>query len=265
MHRVIKSTSFFYLEASLFMFTLNHFIWLGLCAALIGGLLFTALKFKFSFRTAALITAGVSLASELCKIFTHIEDVVDDEGNVIGGVLSPGALPFHLCSILIFVIFYLAVARDQKKIEIAKSYLAPVAILGGIMELLIPTSGVDFTEPFSYQCFVYHAIIMWFALYLICTKQVTLNLRSYRNNMAILLILVFVMIWVNSTLSAYNTNFFYVVRPPMEDLPLLNMNNGWHVYFLTLLGIAFVLFSLFHLPFIIKDIKNKNNFIKSRS
>ena len=78
------------------MFTLNHFIWLGLCAALIGGLLFAALKFKFSFRTAALITAGVSLASELCKIFTHIEDVTDSDGNVTGGVLDPGALPFHL-------------------------------------------------------------------------------------------------------------------------------------------------------------------------
>lgn len=237
------------------MFTLNHFIWLGLCAALIGGLLFAALKFKFSFRTAALITAGVSLASELCKIFTHIEDVVDDEGNVIGGVLDPGALPFHLCSILIFVTFYLAFAKDTKKIELAKSYLVPVATLGGVMALLIPTSGVDFAQPFAYQCFVYHSIIIWFALYLICTKQVKLNLRSYRNNMAILTVLVFVMLWLNSILSVYDTNFFYVVRPPMEDLPVLNMNNGWLVYFLTVLGVAFVLFSLFHLPFIIKDIK----------
>ena len=238
------------------MFTLNHFIWLGLCAAFIGGLLFAALKFKFSFKLAALITAGVSLASELCKIFTHIEDVTDADGNVIGGVLDPGALPFHLCSILIFVIFYLSFAKNEKRIETAKSFLVPVAALGGTMALLIPTSGVDFAKPFAYQCFVYHSIIIWFALYLISTKQVSLNLRSYKNNMAILVSLVFVMLWVNSILSEYGTNFFFVVKPPMEDLPVLNLNNGWFVYFLTLLTVALVLFTLFHLPFIIKDIKS---------
>ena len=238
------------------MFTLSHFIWLGLCVAFIGGMLFAALKFKFSFKTATVITAIFSLASELCKIFTHIEDVTDSDGNVIGGVLDPGALPFHLCSILIFVIFYLVFAKDSKRIELIKSFIVPVAILGGTMALLIPTSGVDFAKPFAYQCFVYHSVIIWFALYLLCTKQVSLNLHSYRNNMAILITLVFVMIWVNSFLSTYNTNFLYVVRPPMENLPLLNMNNGWLIYFLTLLGVAFVLFSLFHLPFILKDIKH---------
>lgn len=245
------------------MFSLNHFIWLGLCAAFIGGLLFAALKFKFSFRTATLIVAGISLASELCKIFTHIDDVKNSDGAVTGGVLDPGSLPFHLCSILIFAIFYLVFAKDGKKIELIKSIIVPVAILGGTMALLIPTSGVNFAKPFAYQCFVYHSGIIWYALYLLCTKQVSLNLRSYRNNMAILAVLVFVMLWVNSILKVYDTNFFYLVRPPMENLPVLNLNNGWFVYFLSLVAVAFVLFTLFHLPFIISDIKKAKSENKS--
>lgn len=237
------------------MFSLNHFIWLGLCAAFIGGLLFVALKFKFSFKTATLITACVSVASELCKIFTHIEEVTDDDGNITGGFLEPGALPFHLCSILIFVTLYLTFGKDGKKLEVAKSFFVPVALLGGIMALLIPTSGVDFAKPYAYQCFVYHAIIVWLALYLITTRQVSLNLRSYRTNMLILFGLAFAMMWINSILSTYETNFLYLRKPPLDGLPILNLDNGWFVYFISLVAVAFTLFTLFHLPFIISEIK----------
>lgn len=242
------------------MFSTNHFIWLGICAAFIAGLLFAAKKFKFSFKTATLITAGFSLASELCKIFTHIEQTKDADGSVTGGFLEPGALPFHLCSLLIFVIFYLSFAKNEKRIEVMKSFLVPVAILGGTMALLIPTSGVDFKEPFAYQCFVYHSAIIWYSLYLITSKQVNLSLCSYKRNMLILSSLVFVMIWINSILSVYNTNFLYLVRPPMKNLPILNLNHGWFVYFISLISVALALFTLFHLPFIIKDasLKTRN-------
>ena len=65
--------------------------------------------------------------------------------------------------------------------------------------------------------------------------------------------LVFVMLWVNSALQNYDTNFFFLVRPPMENLPILNLNNGWLVYFLTLLLVALTLFTLLHVLFIISE------------
>ena len=241
------------------MFTTNHFIWLALCAAFITGMLFAAKKFKFSFKTATYIVALISFSSELCKILTHIDDVTNSDGEVIGGVLSATALPFHLCSLLIFLFFYLAIGKDEKKIETIKSLITPVAILGGTMALLIPTSGVDFTEPYAYQCFVYHAGIMWYAMYLIMTKQVKLGISSYKNNMVILFALLFIMLWVNSALQTYETNFLYIVKPPMENLPILNLNNGWMAYFFTLIAVALTLFTAFHIPFIIKDIKAKKN------
>lgn len=240
------------------MFSQNHFIWLAICALLITGLLIAAKKMKFSFKCASYITASAALASELCKIFTHIEETTDKSGNVTGGILEPGALPFHLCSLLIFLIFFLAISGENKLTETVKSFIVPVAILGGTMALLIPTSGVDFAKPFAYQCFIYHSMIIWYSLYLIITGQVKLGLRSYLKNMGVLFCLVFVMLWVNSILSVYDTNFLYLVRPPMDDLPILNLNYGWHVYFLTLVSVALILFTLFHLPFIIRERGRKN-------
>lgn len=237
------------------MFTPNHFIWLGICAVFIGVLLFLSLKYKFTFKTSALIMSAISVASELLKIFTHIEETEN------GGVLGPKYLPLHLCSILIFLIFYVTLSSNKERVAKVTSFIVPIAIWGGLLAMIMATSGVNFAKPFAYQCFIYHAGLVWFALYLLITKQVDLGLKPYLRNLSTLGILLFVMIWVNSALSAYETNFFYVVAPPAEGLPLLNLDNGWFVYFITLVLIGLLLLTLTHLPGIIRDakkLKNKN-------
>jgi len=236
------------------MFSTNHFIWLGLCALFIGGLLFASLRFKFSFKIATYIVSGICIASELCKIFTHIDEIYEGD-TLVGGVLGAQYLPFHLCSILIFFILYLNVCKNEQTLEKIKSFIVPIALLGGTMALLIPTSGVNFLKPYAYQCFIYHAGIMWYGLYLLSTKQVKLGLESYKSNMLYLFGIMFIMLWVNSILQVYDTNFFYLVRPPMENLPILNLNNGWFVYFVSLITVALVLFTLLHLPFMIIEHK----------
>lgn len=238
------------------MFTLNHFIWLALCIAFIAGLLVAALKFKWSLKTCSLIVAGISLASELCKIFTHIDPVENNDWST-GGVISAGALPFHLCSILIFVWFYVALAKPSKKTQFLLNFATPVAMIGGILALLIPTSGVDFLKPYAYQCFVYHAGIVWYALYLLITKQVKLTLKVYLTNLAVIACLTVLMIWINGALQTYNTNFFYVVRPPMKGLPYLTLKYGWYVYFVHLVVAAVLLFTIVSLPNLIQEALEK--------
>ena len=61
------------------MFSTNHFIWLGLCALFIGGLLYSSLRFKLSFKIATYIVSGICIASELCKIFTHIDEIYEGD------------------------------------------------------------------------------------------------------------------------------------------------------------------------------------------
>ena len=56
---------------------------------------------------------------------------------------------------------------------------------------------------------------------------------------------------MNSVLEKYKTNFLFLRVPPMDNLPLLNLNNGWYVYFITLAIIACVLTLLVQLPFML--------------
>ena len=51
----------------------------------------------------------------------------------------------------------------------------------------------------------------------------------------------------------------FVVRPPMENLPILNLDQGWHMYFVKLILTAIVLMVAFHLPFAIYNSKKQNN------
>ena len=234
------------------MFTANHFIWIGICAVLIIALSIVSIKLKLSLKCASFIMSGIASGSELLKIFTHIEGA--HEGR---GYLEPTALPLHLCSILIFVIFYITLAKEGPMKERLKSFFTPISLAGGTLAILMATSGVNFAKPFAYQCFIYHAGIIWFAIYLIATKQVSLGIKAYKSNLVILGSLVFIMLWVNSILSVYETNFFFLVEPPADNLPLLNMNNGWYAYFATVVILGIVLLTSVHLPSIIKEARSR--------
>lgn len=239
------------------MFTANHFIWIGICAAIIGILLFISLKFKFNKRTALLIAVGFSIASELLKMFTRIHYFYDDAGEITGGFVAPSALPLHLCSIFIFVFFYLALQKNEEREKKIISFFVPIGLVGAFSAILVATSGVSFRETGSYQCFIYHSVMMYLALYYIITKQVDLGFKAYIRNLVVFTCLALVMLWVNGALSIYETNFFFVVKPPAKNLPFLNLNKGWHVYFLRLVFCGFVGETLVSLPYMIKELRQR--------
>ena len=238
------------------MFTTNHFIWLGISAALIVILLILSLKLKFSFKTCAFILFFVSIASELIKVMNNIIENPYAKGFII----DPTELPLHLCSIMIFVYFALPFMKESKLKETLKSYVAVVGLIGPICALLIPTVGTDFVSIQVYQYFIYHASMIFFSIYLMSTAQVNLKFTAYVKNIAITFCLAIIMIWINGAMSIYGTNFFFVVRPPMENLPIINLNNGWHVYFLTLVGIGILTITLVHLPSLIKQMVDKRRY-----
>ena len=234
------------------MFTPNHFIVLGLCALGIFLGLWMAEKKHIGVKTAGMVTSAISIASESCKMMTHMLP------SPLGGfALDPNALPFHLCSMQIFIVFYITFAKPSPTKDKVISFSVPAALLGGIMAMLIPTDGVDFRDPLAYQCFVYHAGLVWLALSFICTKQVDMGRRAYGRNLLILLCLAGIMIYVNGAFFSYGTNFMFLTRPPMENLPILNLDHGWYVYVLSLAALAVVLMTLVHLPFMLAERRKK--------
>lgn len=234
------------------MFTLEHFIWIGICILFIALLSYISIKNKYSFKKASLIMALISLVSELSKIMSHMS-FVNGENAMDGMVITATALPFHLCSLLIFAYFYFPFAKNDKIKKYLLGLVVPIGLIGATLAIIMATSGTDFKTVESYQCFIYHAGMIWFSIYLISSKEVELGKKVWLRNLISLFAMAIVMIWVNGILQEYNTNFWFVVRPPREGLPLLNLDNGWYAYFFTILGLGFLLISLVHLPFIIKE------------
>jgi len=234
------------------MFTVNHFIWLAICAAAIVLGLREAEKRKISVKTAGMCMCAICLLSETCKVMTHMQP--SPEG---GYALDPNALPFHLCSMQLFVVFYITLAKDSPTKQKVISFFAPAALLGGVMAMLIPTDGVDFLEILPYQGFSYHAGLVWMAVYLLRTGQVDMGRRAYVRNLVILVAVAVFGIYVNGALFAYGTNFLFLTRPPMEGLPVLNLDHGWYVYFLNLAALAVTLMTLVHLPWVLAERRHK--------
>lgn len=234
------------------MFTTEHFIWMGISIVFIAVMTFFGVKKRMSLKCAGYIMSFICVISETSKMMSEMI-----ESSKGGMVIDPRALPFHLCSLMLFGVFYITFGKEGKVKQTLIDFIAVAGVLGSICAILIPTNGTDFASIFSYQCFVYHAGLLWFAIYLIASGNARLGLKTFGRNMLVLISLVLAMLYINSILSVYGTNFMYLVRPPMKDLPILNLDNGWYVYFLSLVGIGVTLISLFHLPFIICEIKKR--------
>ncbi len=231
------------------MFTTEHFIWIALCAVFVSGMCCLSVKKRFSLKRAGIIMTAICALSETNKVMTGMAD------SPGGGMhLDPLCLPLHLCSLLIFAVLYITFGRDGRPKEMWIDFTAVMGTLGSFCAIMIPTNGTDLTTPFAYQCFVYHAGLMWFSLYLILSGRAKLgSLKTLGKNIGLLMLLAFVMLYVNGALSVYDTNFFYLTRPPLEGLPYLNLDRGWYVYLVRIFALGLAVLVLFHLPFLLLD------------
>ena len=232
------------------MFNLYHFLWIGICAAFITAALVLASKLKPSHKTVSLAVLAIAA---FCRIW-HIALAVKPAASG-GMVLDPNQLPFHLCSMQIYLFLAVNLIKNEKIVQTVKAYIAPTAALGGILSLILPTNGVSFAVPRTYQYMLIHALLIFYGLYLMIIEKVDLGVKAYFKNIGCLCGSVAVAFIANTVLQQYDTNFCYLVRPPMDGLPVLNLNNGWYAYIISLAVIALALIFLFHLPFIISKRK----------
>lgn len=234
------------------MFTLEHIIWIILCIIFIIAMMIIAKYKNMDLKKAGLVMTTIALISEISKILSNMEESME------GGMhLEPGSLPFHLCSLMIFAVIYITFAKENKFKKLLINFTSVMGVLGSFCAIMIPTNGTSFTSVLAYQCFVYHAGLLWFSLYLIVSKNATFSFKTMLQNMLMLLILVIFNIYVNSALSVYDVNFMYLTRPPMENLPILNLDNGWYMYLLSLLLVGLLLTTIFQLPFVLINGKHK--------
>ena len=239
------------------MFTTPHFIWLGIVILLIAGLLIFQKKYDWSFTCVMNIMLTISIMSEVTKILCNMMPAPDGR---TGMILDPGDLPFHLCSIQIFLLFGLKfLIKSPSTKENLLGFMAPTMLIGAVLAFLVPTVGVEFTVVQVYQYFIFHTFLVFFSVYIIKNRLVNWTKKRYMQNISYLAMFALLAMWINSSLSGVlpRVNFMYLVRPPMKDLPFLTLEHGWYVYFLHLVSLGLIIIPLFHLPFIIAERKKK--------
>ena len=84
------------------MFTIPHFIWLFISIAIVCVTLYFVLKKKPKLDKVLTVCCIVCIISEFIKVFSQIKMIPDMNGNYYP-YLSRAHLPFHLCSIQIFL------------------------------------------------------------------------------------------------------------------------------------------------------------------
>ena len=226
------------------MFTANHFVWLGALGVLIALALMAAKKLKVTDRA---VGRAVMILLIVLKIF-HLS-LSMKESPFGGYVINQTQLSFHLCSIMIYTVIFTNMIKNKKVVDTLKSFMVPCLFIGAAMALLIPTEGTDPAVPRVWQYMLIHGVLVFYGIYLAAVEKVDLSFRAYFNNLKLLLGVTLLAFLMNSVLEPYKTNFLFLRVPPMDNLPLLNLNHGWYVYFLTLKAVACTLMLLVQLPF----------------
>ena len=230
------------------MFTIKHLIWLALCAVLIVVATILSVRSRLSSRKASVIFTVICVLSEITK------DMVGMVPSEFGGyVLKQTAIPMHLCSLVVFAMLVIVFTKKDSTRQNLLSAVTVIGTIAPILAMLIPTEGVTFSRVITYQYFIYHAALMWFALHHMLTGQAELGKRAYVRNLGYLSLAIVLMLYINSALSAYGVNYFFLRKPPVDGLPILNLDHGWYRYFVILLLIGYGSATLVHAPFLMRE------------
>ena len=236
------------------MFSPAHLIWLGCIFAAIAIAYIVVKKLHPSHKTVHRIVTGILIVTHIIYMAVSMKAVDSEFG---GFVLKQENLPFHLCSMMIYFTVFLNFIKNEKLVAKIKSFMVPAMFIGAAMALLIPTEGTDPTSLRVWEYMVAHGVLVFYGLYLVAIEKVDLTLKAYFSNLQLLLATALFAFIMNSILVDGNANFFFLRKPPMEGLPILNLNHGWGVYFISLVIVACTLIFLVQLPFIIKGLKEQ--------
>lgn len=258
------------------MFSIQHFIWLAICAVVILISLLLCKKYKPSLNTVLSICCVISAVSEIIKLFTMVQLVPTADGSLFYPYVELQHLPFHLCSIQIIFIFYARFAKEGTVKDRLLGFMYPTTIIGALFALALPsiytttiTASQSFTHPIAYQLFLYHAMLIVLGSYIYTCKKDTFNPSYYFSTELFLFVISLIAIYVNALCSTpvyengklvsveHVTNFFFTILTPIG----LKLTEKWQwgVYILVLLGLAILTIGIAYIPVFVRYFKEKKN------
>ena len=104
------------------MFSVYHFIWIGICVFLMGFSLTYISKKQVSLKQLLPVCCVISVISEVIKTLSVFKMVPSADGSVYYPYLELQYLPLHLCSLMIFVIFISPTEKTKSSKAISRAF-----------------------------------------------------------------------------------------------------------------------------------------------
>lgn len=255
------------------MFSVQHFIWLAICAAFITVTTVLLRKHKPPFKNVMTAACIAAVVAELVKTFSGIELVPTADGTASNIFIETGNLPLHLCSIQIIFIFYCRFAKEGKAKEMLYAFMYPTCTIGAFIALALPSIFDEvpvsriFTSAHPYEYFLYHAFLVILGLHIYYTHKEVLRPKHYFTTIGFLGALAFLSLYLNSIFAApvyengtlvsvENTaNFFFTYKFVID----LGFTETWHwyIYLGAIFTAACVIIGLFYIPVFVRYFKEK--------
>ncbi len=249
------------------MFSWQHFVWLGICAAIITAMIILYRKNRPSLTQVLNYCLIVCFLSEFTKVFSVMEMASSADGSITFPYIPMNHLPLHLCSIQILFILYVRFTENKKMRDHLLCFMYPSCLLGALAALAMPsifstsiTVDQAFIHPMAYQFFVFHAMLITLGLIIAMSGEIQWKWKHYFDSLVIVAAMGFISLYVNSIFASptylngvlqhvdFWPNFFFTYNNPLGIK--VTTIQGWYLYLVILVAVIVVLVFLCFYPLI---------------
>ena len=165
-------------------------------------------------------------------------------------------LPLHICGVVVFVVVFVLLRRNQTLYEIGYFW----GLVGTLNAIITPQLWVDFPNYRFFQYFIAHGGIVISVLFATWGLRMRPTLKGLLRAFLLVNFYMVVMVGVNLSLKS---NYMFICEPPDTKSPFFFA--PWPWYILILDGVALVFFFVVYSPFLIGDwlrsLSPKNNHV----
>lgn len=161
-------------------------------------------------------------------------------------------LPLHMCAVLIWLSSYMLVTKNYAIYE----FVYFMGLGGAMQAVLTPADAAAYNFPHFriMQTFIAHGLLINIAIYMTVVEGFRPTLQSFKRVFIGTNLYMIPVFFLNL---AIGSNYLFVAGKP--DFPtLLDMLAPWPWYIFEIEAIAFAIFFILYIPFLIKDWRAKS-------
>ena len=224
------------LDIGFALYSAPHLIWLAMLALMIALIARTYCHSE---------EAGRERMRKFIAITMAVMEILKDTVVIAVGWWNPGYLPFHLCGLAIFAVLADAYYRKQK----VTGQMILFAFMPGALSALLFANWTmyPFYVYMSIHSFVYHALIVAYAVMIFASREVVPNYKGLWKTLIALGITMIPVYFINLLFAEHNPNFMFMMEasPGSPLVPVWNLTGpDWYIP-----GCLLMVAIVFHLLF----------------